>query len=175
MTHFWPQKTPGVCLFPYLGDTLDSSRSFLNSSLASSNLLFLSLYSSFILVLTNCSNILKHMHEKKTIIQLNVRNESYTFRPAQKCSILRKAVLCPSYKIYKENSRIMILSTRPWLRNKPQFPQSPAPSLRTVNASGPTVNQESWNRFGQLCCVPKAKNPSSASYSRFVLWCLQGT
>lgn len=58
----------------YLGDTLDSSRSFLNSSLASSSLLFFSLYSSFILVLTNCSNILKHTH-KKRITRLHIRNE----------------------------------------------------------------------------------------------------
>lgn len=42
---------------PYLGDNLDSSRSFLNSSLANNNLFFFSLYSSLILVLTNCSNI----------------------------------------------------------------------------------------------------------------------
>lgn len=40
-----------------LGDSLDSSRSFLNSSLANNNLFFFSLYSSLILVLTNCSNI----------------------------------------------------------------------------------------------------------------------
>lgn len=49
---------------PYLGDNLDSSRSFLNSSLANNNLFFFSLYSSLILVLTNCSNILPRKGNK---------------------------------------------------------------------------------------------------------------
>ena len=63
-----------LTLSPYLGDSLDSSRSFLNSSLASSNLLFFSLYSSFILVLTNCSNILRHT-QKRSITRLHIRSE----------------------------------------------------------------------------------------------------
>ena len=75
-------SSPRNCLMftlsAYLGDSLDSSRSFLNSSLASSNLLFFSLYSSFILVLTNCSNILRHTL-KRIITREHTRNEISCF------------------------------------------------------------------------------------------------
>lgn len=80
---------------PYLGDNLDSSRSFLNSSLANNNLFFFSLYSSLILVLTNCSNIFPRQGNK---IQYLLTKPLWYLCLIKGLSISRTAVLiCPQY------------------------------------------------------------------------------
>lgn len=68
----------------YLGDNLDSSSSFLNSSLASSSLFFFSLYSSLIRVLTNCSNILSR--------EENGKKRSLNIRKLVTCSMVQRSI-----------------------------------------------------------------------------------
>lgn len=79
----------------YLGDNLDSSRSFLNSSLANNSLFFFSLYSSLILVLTNCSNIFPRKRNK---IQHLLAKSLWYWCSTKGLSIMGTAnLICPQY------------------------------------------------------------------------------